>query len=164
MLSILLFICSCVAKPRNTTCTNHGTYLNYIDDVKYLLQLEYEAMNYIEANVTNQYCRNYLKAALCVTIYPPCDGSGVQKLCSEVCDSILNSGTCSFDTRYLTEYVTQIISNSSMKFTMNCSNSSMKFTINCSNSLGFSVSFLNTMPSQSGKCVSLAEIAKIPPR
>ena len=106
-------------------------------------------MNYIEANVTNQYCRNYLKAALCVTIYPPCD-NGIQKLCSEECDFILNSGTCSFDTRYFIEYVTNVVS--------------IHFTFNCSNSLGFSNRFLNTTPCESSKCISLIKIAEIPPR
>ena len=109
-------------------------------------------MNYIETNVTNQYCRNYLKAALCVTIYPPCDDGGVQKLCSEVCDSVLNNGMCSFDTRYLVEYVTIMTSNSFINF-----------TINCSNSVSFSNGFLNTMPCQRNECVSLLQIAEIPP-
>ena len=106
-------------------------------------------MNFIEANVTNHYCRNYLKAALCVTIYPPCDDSGVQKLCSEVCDSLLNSGACSLDARYLT------------KFTSNkTSNSAMNFTIDCSNSLSFSSKLLSTVPCQSNKCVSLIKVAE----
>jgi len=129
---------------------NNGTYYNYTDDVEYLLQLEYKAVNYIEANVTNQYCRNYLKAALCVTIYPPCDESGVQKLCSKVCDHLLNSGACSSDTRYLIEYVNSL------------SSSFENFTINCSYSLSFSNSFLNTIPCQNSKCVSLLKIAETP--
>ena len=103
-------------------------------------------MNYIEANVTNQYCRNYLKVALCVTIYPPCD-DGVQKICSELCDTLLNSGTCAFDTQYLIEYI---------------SNVDMNFTINCSNSVSFSSGFLTTVPCQSDKCISLIEIAETP--
>ena len=107
-------------------------------------------MNYIEANVTNQYCRNYLKAALCVTIYPPCNDSGVQKLCFEECNSLLNSGTCSSDTRYLVEYVSRRVSN--------------PFTVNCFDSLSFSNRFLNTNPCQSNKCVSLLEITEVPTR
>ena len=107
-------------------------------------------MEYIETNVTNQYCRNYLKAALCTTIYPPCDG-GVQKLCSKVCDSLLNNGTCSSDTRYLTEFMTNIELNSLINF-----------TINCSDSLSFSSRFLSKMPCHSNKCIPLTEIAETP--
>ena len=108
-------------------------------------------MNYIEANVTNQYCRNYIKAALCVTIYPPCN-DGVQKLCSEECDKLLNSGKCSPDTRYLNEYVKKL-----SKYFEN-------FTISCSNSLIFSNKFLSTMPRQSNKCISLLTITETPAR
>ena len=109
-------------------------------------------MNYIETNVINQYCRNYLKAVVCVTIYPPCD-NGIQKLCSEECDNLLNIGTCSFDTKHFTEYFTDVMSNSSITL-----------TINCSNSLYFSNRFLNKTSSQSSNCISLIEIAEIPPR
>ena len=108
-------------------------------------------MNFIEANVTNQYCRNYIKAAVCVTIYPPCNG-GVQKLCSEECDELLNSGECSSDSRYLTEYISSL------------SNYFENFTINCSNSLSFSSKFLSTMPCQSSQCVSLLAISETPAR
>ena len=132
----------------NSTCISHDTYLNYTDDVDYLVELEYEAMKYIEANVTNQYCRNYLKAALCVTVYPPCD-NGAQKLCSEECDNLLNSGTCSSDTRYLIEYMNMVFEN---------------FAINCSNSLMFANEFLSTMPCHSNKCISLLTIAETPAR
>ena len=128
--------------------------MNYTNDIEYLLQLEYETMNYIEANITNQYCRNYLKAALCVTIYPPCDESGIQKLCSEQCDELLNSGQCSYDTRYIIEYINTNVA----------SNSSINFTFTCVNSLSFSNSFLNVLPCQSSKCIHLADIAEIPPR
>ena len=142
--------CSCIFKPVNSTCISisRDTYLNYTDDVDYLLQLEYEAMSYIEANVTNQYCRNYLKAALCVTVYPPCN-DGVQKMCSEECDNLLNSGTCSSDTRYLAEYMNRLSEN---------------FTISCSNSLMFVNRFISTMPCQSNKCISLLTITEIPAR
>jgi len=143
---------SCISQPKNTTCVSHDTYLNYTDDVEYLLQLEYEAVNYIEANVTNQYCRNYLKAALCVTIYPPCDESGVQKLCFKECDSLLNSGACSSDTRYLTEYINSL------------SNHFINFTINCSNSLSFSNSYLGIASCPNTNCISILKIAESPAR
>ena len=135
----------------NSTCISHDTYLNYTDDIDYLLQLEYEAMNYIEANVTNQYCRNYLKAAFCVTVYPPCN-DGVQKLCFEECDNLLNSGTCSSDTRHLIEYIN------------NLSNYSENLTIDCSNSIMFSSNLLNVIPCQSSECVSLLTITETPTR
>ena len=144
---------SCISKPRNSTCTGHNIYLNYTDDIHYLLQLEYEAMYYIEENVTNRYCRNYLKAALCVTIYPPCD-NGVQKLCSEECNDLLNKGACSLDTKHFTEHLTNEMSNSFIT----------SFAINCTNSLDFSRKFLNKDPCQSSKCVPLTDIAEIPPR
>ena len=108
-------------------------------------------MNFIEANVTNQYCRNYIKAALCVTLYPPCN-NGVQKLCFEECDGLLNSGECSSDTRYLTEYMN------------NLSEYFENFTINCSNSLSFSNKFLSKIPCRSSECVSLLKIAETPAR
>ena len=107
-------------------------------------------MEYIETNVTNQYCRNYLKAAMCATIYPPCN-DGVQKLCSMECDSLLNNGTCSSDTRHLTEFMTNIKLNSVINF-----------TINCSDSLSFSSRFLSKMPCNDNKCISLTEIAETP--
>ena len=109
-------------------------------------------MNYIETNVINQYCRNYLKAVVCVTIYPPRD-NGIQKMCPEECDNLLNIGTCSFDTKHFTEYVIDVMSNSSITL-----------TINCSNSLDFSNRFSNKTSNQSSNCISLIEIAEIPPR
>jgi len=134
--------------PDNSSCTNYNAYLNYTNDID-LLQLEISAMNYIDTNVTNQYCRNYLKTALCVTIYPPCDG-GVQKLCSEECDSLLNSLTCSDDTVNLIEHVNNFISHPFVNF-----------TINCSNSLQFSELFSNQ--SCPGKnCVSLTDSSGVP--
>ena len=153
ILLIVIFVYSCIPKPRNSTCTSHDIYLNYTDDIHYLLQLEYEAVNYIEANVTNQYCRNYLKAALCVTIYPPCD-NGVLKLCSEECNELLNKGACSLDTKHFTEHATNVMSNSFIT----------PFVINCTNSLDFSNKYLNEDPCQSSKCISLTNIAEIPSR
>ena len=111
-------------------------------------------MNYIEANVSNQYCRNYLKAALCVTIYPPCNDSGVQNLCSEECDGLLNNGECSTNTRYLTEHVNSMLPNSFTDFTINCSKNSTSFLNRLS----------NKNPCQSSNCVSLLEIAEFPDR
>ena len=148
--TLLLCFYSCIYKPLNSTCVNHDTYFRYTDNVGYLLQLEYEAMNYIEANVTNQYCRNYLKVALCATIYPPCDG-GVQKLCSEECDALLNSGMCASDTIYLIEHINKL-------------NYFENFTMNCSNSLMFLGKFLSTTPCKSNKCISLSTIAEAPAR
>ena len=106
-------------------------------------------MTYIDAHVANQYCRNYLKTALCATIYPPCDG-GVQRLCSEECDGLLNSGTCSGDTVNLIEHVNSLILHPSIHF-----------TINCSNSLQFSLSFLNTS-CHTNSCVFITDTAETP--
>ena len=142
---IFLFECSCIFVPDNSSCTNYDTYLNYTNDID-LMQLEISAMNYIDTHVTNQYCRNYLKTALCVTIYPPCDG-GVQRLCSEECDSLLNSGTCSNDTVNLIEHLNN--------FTLH------PFTINCSNSLQLTELFVNGSCS-SKACVSLSELSNVP--
>ena len=88
---------SCVSVPSNSSCTNYETYFKYTEDVD-LLELEVKAMNYLKENVSNQYCRNYLTAAICVTVYPPCNVSNnasVQRLCPGECDSLLNSSTCS---------------------------------------------------------------------
>ena len=141
----MLVFYSCISKPINSTCINHDVYLNYTNDVNYLLQLENEAISFIEGNITNRYCRNYIRAALCVTIYPPCS-NGAQKLCTEECEVMLNNGECYSDSRHLTEYL------------------SYDFTINCSNSLDFSSNFLSTMPCESSKCVSLLTIAETPAR
>ena len=98
-------------------------YFKYTEDVD-LLELEFKAMNYIEENVTNQYCRNYLKVALCMTLYPPCTGNtSVQRLCPGECDSLLNSSTCSSNTTNLVEYLSNQITNPFINFTINCSNS-----------------------------------------
>ena len=102
-------------------------------------------MNYIEANITNLYCRNYLKAALCVTIYPPCDGSGVQKLCTEECHNLLNSEACLSYTKQLSDYATGVIP-----------------SFNCSNNLENLNAFSNTTLCESGNCVSLLQTAEKP--
>ena len=144
----MLVFCSCISKPINSTCINHDTYLYYTNEVNYLLQLENEAISFIEANITNRYCRNYIRAALCATIYPPCNGSA-QKLCPKECEVMLKNGECSSDTRHLTEYLSNHFNN---------------FTINCSNSLDFSSNILGAIPCESSKCVSLLKIVETPDR
>ena len=131
-----------------SSCTSYSSYLNYTTDID-LIQLEIIAMSYIDGNVTNQYCRNYLKTALCVTIYPPCDG-GVQRLCSEECDSLLNSGTCSTDTVNLIEHVNSFISNPLINF-----------SINCSDSLQFSSSFKN-ISCYGNDCIYITNAGDVP--
>ena len=111
-------------------------------------------MNYIEENVTNQYCRNYLKAALCVTIYPPCNVSNngsVQKLCPESCDSLLNNSTCSSDAESLSDF----ISNEMVDPVIN-------FNIDCSDSLSFANMFSNTSICYTDSCISILDSAKVP--
>jgi len=108
-------------------------------------------MNYIDANITNRYCRNYLKTALCVTIYPPCDDGGIKRLCSEECDSLLNSGTCFGDTVNLIEHV----NNNFMSHLL------INFTLNCSYSLQFSSIFYN-ISCQSDSCVYITDIVEVP--
>ena len=149
---IIISIYSCTSIPSSSSCTDYETYFHYTDDVD-LLELEFKAMNYIEENVTNQYCRNYLKAALCVTIYPPCNVSNngsVQRLCPGVCDSLLNNSTCSSDIINVVEFVSSQIPNPMINF-----------TINCSNSLTFANTFLNTSICYTD-CISILEIAKVP--
>ena len=140
--------------PSNSSCTNYETYFKYTEDVD-LLQLEFKAMNYIEENVSNQYCRNYLKAALCVTIYPPCNNvsnnASVQRLCPGECDSLLNSSTCSSDT---TNVVGVLSSQIADPF--------INFTINCSNSLSFANMFLNTSTCYDNNCISILDSAEVP--
>ena len=144
----VMCVCSCIFIPDSSYCTNYKTYLNYTNDID-LIQLEISAMNYIDTHVTNQYCRNYLKTALCVTIYPPCDG-GVQRLCSEECDSLLNSGTCYDGTVNLIKHVNNFISHPYINF-----------TINCSNSLQFSEMF-STKSCSSKNCVSMTTSSNVP--
>jgi len=140
---------SCTYIPDNSSCTTYETYLNYTNDID-LMQLEISAMSYIDTHVTNRYCRNYLKTALCVTIYPPCGDGGVQRLCSEECDSLLNSGTCSNDTVNLIEHVNNFISHSIINF-----------AINCSNSQYFPAQFLSRIcPSKD--CVSITDSSTVP--
>ena len=149
----LWMYCSCTSIPSNSSCTNYKTYFQYTEDVD-LLQLEFKAMNYIEENVTNQYCRNYLKAALCVTIYPPCNVSNngsVQRLCPGQCDSLLNNSTCSSDTINVGDYVSSQITNPVIDF-----------TINCSNSLSFANMFLNGSICYSNNCISILDSAEVP--
>ena len=128
-------------------------YFKYTDDVD-LLQLEFEAMEFIDENVSNQYCRNYLKAALCATIYPPCNisnNASVHILCPGECDSLLNSSTCSSDTTNVSEFVSSLTKDLEINF-----------TISCTNSLSFANMFLNTPISYHDDCISILEIVEVP--
>ena len=111
-------------------------------------------MDYIEENVTNQYCRNYLKAALCVTIYPPCDISSngsIQRLCPGQCDSLLNNSSCSSDTEDVTEFISSEMGDPVINF-----------TIDCSNSLSFANTFLNMSLCSTNSCISILDSAEVP--
>ena len=147
------FCSSCASMPSNSSCAIHEMYFNYTDYVD-LLELEFKAMNYIEENVDNQYCRNYLKTALCVTVYPPCsnisNNASVQRLCPEECNSLLNSFTCSSDTTNLVEFLSDQTANP------------INFTINCSNSLSFANMFLNTSICYDSTCTSILNNSEIP--
>ena len=102
-------------------------------------------MNYIEETVTNQFCRNYLRAALCVTIYPLCNISNngsVQRFCPEKCNSLLYNSTCSSDTKDIMTF----ISNEMADLVVD-------FTIDCSDSLNFAYMFLNGSLCKSGSCL-----------
>ena len=128
-------------------------YFKYTEDVD-LLWLEYEAMEFIEENVINQYCRNYLKAAICATIYPPCNisnNASVHILCPGECDSLLNSSMCSSDTINVTEFLSSLIEDLEINF-----------TISCSNSLSFANMFLNTSACYHNDCISILDIAEAP--
>ena len=142
---------SCTSIPSNSLCTDYEIYFDYTEDVD-LLNLEFTALNYIENNVTNQYCRNYLKAAICATIYPPCNVSNngsVQRLCPEVCDNLLNSSTCSSDTTSMVAFVSSHVTD--------------HFTVTCSNSLSFASMFMNTSIHSNGNCISILENTEVPP-
>ena len=111
-------------------------------------------MKYIEENVTNQYCRNYLKAAICVILYPPCNASNngsVQRLCPQQCESLLINSTCSLDTTNVIDFVSSQIADPITNF-----------TINCSNSLSFANMFLNTSVYCDNDCISILDIAQVP--
>ena len=111
-------------------------------------------MNYVEKNVANQYCRNYLKAALCFTIYPPCNVSNngsVQRLCPGECNSLLNDSACSSDTEDVIEFISSEMLDPSISF-----------TIDCSDSLSFANMFLNTSFCHTNSCVSILDNVKIP--
>ena len=144
---------SCVIISSNSSCTNYDTYFQYTEDVD-LLDLEFKAMNYIEMNVTNPYCRNYLKTALCVTIYPPCNVSNngsIQRLCSGECNSLLSNSECISDTEGVIKFIS-----SEMVGPITT------FTIDCSNSLSFANTFLNTSICHTGSCISILENVEIP--
>ena len=140
--------------PNNSSCTKYGTYFRYTESID-LLQLELNAMNYIKENVTNQYCRNYLRMALCVTVYPPCkgfnDSSGVQRICSEQCDTLLKDSKCSSET----EDIITFISSEMIDPVAN-------FTINCSDLLSFAKVFLNTSLCHTDDCFSILDNVEVP--
>ena len=128
-------------------------YFKYTDDVD-LLQLEFEAMEFIDENVSNQYCRNYLKAALCATIYPPCNisnNASVNILCPGECDSLLNSSTCSSDTTNVSEFVSSLTKDLEINF-----------TISCTNSLSFANMFLNAPTCYHNDCISILDTVEAP--
>ena len=111
-------------------------------------------MNYIEENITNQFCRNYLRAALCITIYPPCNISNngsVQRLCPEECNSLLYNTTCSSDTEGIINFISNEMAHPIIDFTMDCSDS-----------LSFASTFLNGSFCQTESCISILENTKAP--
>ena len=112
-------------------------------------------MNYIEENVINQYCRNYLRAAICVTIYPPCNVSNndsVQRLCPEECNSLLYNTTCSSDTKDVINFISSEVANPVIDF-----------TIDCSDSLNFAKMFLNgSFCHTDSRCISILDGVTVP--
>ena len=111
-------------------------------------------MKYIKDNVTNQFCRNYLRTALCVTIYPPCNVSNngsVQRLCSEECDNLLYNAACSSDTEDIINFLIREI-----RDPVN------EFTIDCSDSLKFANMFLNGSFCHTDSCISILDSTKAP--
>ena len=151
----MIVLChSCIQLPSASSCTYAERYFNYTPGNIDLLQLEFKAMNYIEENVTNQYCRNYLRAALCLTIYPPCNVSNngsVQRLCPDSCDSLLNNSSCSSDTKDVTAFISSKMSDSFVNF-----------TLDCSNSLSFANTFLRTSICSTNSCISILENTEVP--
>ena len=128
-------------------------YFRHAENID-LLQLELRAMKFIKENVSNQYCRNYLKVAVCATIYPPCNISNnvsVHILCPEECNSLLYGSACSSDTTNLTEFVTSLIEDLEINF-----------TISCSNSLSFADMFLNTTTCYHDDYISILDTAEVP--
>ena len=147
------FHCSCTSIPSESSCTTYQTYFQYTEDID-LLQLEFSAMNYIEENVTKQYCRNYLRAALCVTIYPPCNVSNndsVQRLCPEECNSLLYNTTCSSDTEDVINFISSEVADPVIDF-----------TIDCSDSLNFANMFLNGSFCHTDSCYSILDSVEVP--
>ena len=128
-------------------------YFKYTEDVD-LLWLEFEAMEFIEENVSNQYCRNYLKTAICAIIYPPCNisnNASVHILCPEECDSLLNNSTCSSDTTSVNEFMSSLIEDLEINF-----------TISCTNSFSFANMFLNSSAYYQNDCISILDNAEVP--
>lgn len=135
--------------PGNSSCNNYTwRHLNYSGDVDLMQQLEYDAINYINSNISNHYCRNYLRAALCATLYPPCNENGdnvtVQRLCPDECNSLLNSSSCLQVTTGLANIMWR--------------NVSVNFIINCANSVEFATSLSDVLTdtvNYSENCTSI---------
>ena len=148
-----LFFHSCIQLPSSSSCAHAGRYFSYTENIN-LLRLESMAMDYIDENVTNQYCRNYLKAALCVTIYPPCNVSNngsVQRLCPGECDSLLSNSYCAFGTKDVVEFIS-----------IEMEDPAINFTIDCSNSLNFANTFLSTsICYTTHSCISILDNVEI---
>lgn len=106
-------------------CTDYrgnGSYLNYTSNIDMLL-LELNITDYIESNVTNELCREYIMVVVCATIYPVCRQDGVvQQLCSEECDTVISEDMCVEDVANVTAYVNELIGDPTIHFTINCSN------------------------------------------
>jgi len=127
---------SCADISHDSRCFEHvinGTHLNYTDELD-LAELERYVFNYIEINVTET-CRDYLKVAVCVTIYPPCtdNGTTVQQLCAENCEALLIDGICTQEATSVIDTVNDFVADPIIDFTFNCPNSS-----------SFAEAFLNT--------------------
>ena len=149
----VMVLCSCTSIPSESLCTTYQNYFQYTKDID-LLQLEINAMNYIEETVTNHYCRNYLRTALCVTIYPPCNISNngsVQRLCPEECYSLLYNTTCSSDTEGIINFLSNEMEDSIVDFTMDCSDS-----------LNFAYMFLNKSLCKTDSCYSILDSVEVP--
>ena len=108
-----------------------------------LAELESYVINYLETNITNEICRDYLKVAVCITIYPPCTDNGtiVEQLCSENCDTLFNEGTCAQETTSVVEVVNDFLADPMIEFTFNCPNTS-----------SFVEAYLNTSLCQCEQC------------
>ena len=121
----ICFCSTCIEMANDSICTGYrgnGSYLNYTSDLDVLF-LESDIIDYIESNITNEPCRDYLMVTVCATIYPVCtDNDTVQQLCSEECEDILND-MCMQEAVDVIEYINEWMGDSVVNFTLNCSNS-----------------------------------------